>query len=328
VSGAVIDDPDGTQHTSALAFDGTGAIVDRYDKVRLVPFGEYVPWRDRLSFIDAIDQVPIDRTPGEEVSNLLVPGLPPLGAPICYENSFPSIDRAMVRQGAGLLVVTINNASYERTAASEQHLLMSRMRAVENGRWVVHAAVSGISALIDEGGRVVDSRGLFEPATMRGVAVTSDRTTLYVRFGDWVPWGSIVLVIGLVALPRGRRRAERTPESSEAPGRSQILPTFNERATIETASWTAWRAGADLTSWSWTTRRTGRPTWCEPVRRRILASSARTLGARPGSPAPTPSAPTAIAEGYDLVEMDSTFAPARGAAEPPRCDPRPRPRDR
>ena len=232
--GAVIDDPDGSQHTSTLAFDGTGAVVDRYDKVRLVPFGEFVPWRELLGFLDAIDQVSVDRVPGEEIHDLIVPGLPPIGAPICYENSFPAIDREMVRQGAAVLVLTINNASYERTAASEQHLLMSRLRAVENGRWVVHAAVSGISAFIDERGRVVDSRGLFEPATMRHEVVASTRTTLYTRFGDWVPWGSVALVLGLIALPRGRKRPLRTPPPLGERGRTLvILPTFNERATIE-----------------------------------------------------------------------------------------------
>jgi apolipoprotein N-acyltransferase len=235
LAGAVIDDPDGSQHTSTLAFDGSGAVVDRYDKVRLVPFGEYVPWRERLGFLDAIDQVSVDRVPGEEIHDLTVAGLPPIGAPICYENSFPSIDREMVRQGAAVLVVTINNASYERTAASEQHLLMSRLRAVENGRWVVHAAVSGISAFVDERGRVVDSRGLFEPATMRQQVVASTKTTLYTRFGDWVPWGSIVLVLGLIALPRGRKRPLRTPPPPGPRRRTLvILPTFDERATIET----------------------------------------------------------------------------------------------
>src|SRR3990170_1110272 len=235
LAGAVIDDPDGSQHTSVLAFDGTGALVDRYDKVRLVPFGEYVPWRERLGFLEAIDQVSVDRVPGEAIHNLTVSGLPPLGAPICYENSFPAIDREMVRQGAAVLVLTINNASYERTAASEQHLLMSRLRAVENGRWVVHAAVSGISAFIDERGRVVDTRGLFEPATMRHEVRSSGRTTPYTRLGDWVPWGSLVLVLVLIALPRRRRRRIGTPPPlDERPRTLVLLPTLDERATIET----------------------------------------------------------------------------------------------
>ena len=233
IAGAVTDDPDGTERTVTLAFDGTGRIVDRYVKVKLVPFGEYVPFRRELGWISATDQVPVDRTPGTDVSLISIPGLPPIGTPICYENSFPSIDREMTNEGAAFLVVVINNASYDRTAASEQHLQMSRLRAVENGRWVVHAAVSGISAFIDERGDVVDSRGLFEPATMRAMVRASDRRTLFTRLGDWVPWGSMILVVGLIALPRSRRRPRREPGPLPAQPRTLvILPTYNERATI------------------------------------------------------------------------------------------------
>jgi apolipoprotein N-acyltransferase len=236
IAGAVVTDPDGSQHTATLAFDGTGNIVDRYEKVHLVPFGEYVPWRGVLErLIDAVDQVPIDRVPGERVENLMIPGMPLIGTPICYENSFPTIDRAMVSQGAGLLVVTINNASYDRTAASEQHLQMSRLRAVENGRWVVHAAVSGVSAVIDPAGDVVDRRELFEPAVLRADVRTSSRTTPYTRFGDWVPWGSLAFVLVLLALPRSRRRPG--PEPGPLPEDARVLvvlPTYDERATIST----------------------------------------------------------------------------------------------
>jgi apolipoprotein N-acyltransferase len=234
LAGAIVNDPDGTQRTSTLAFDGSGRVVDRYDKVHLVPFGEYVPWRNLLEGrIGAIDQVPIDRVAGERVRNLQLNGLPPIGAPICYENSFPAIDRSMVRQGAALLVVTINNASYERTAASEQHLQMSRLRAVENGRWVIHAAVSGISAFIDPEGRVVDSRGLFEPAVMRHEVVASSRTTIYTRFGEWVPWASLVLALGVFVLPRRRSRPVRGPGPlPERPRVLVVLPTFNEKDSI------------------------------------------------------------------------------------------------
>ncbi|HJS26579.1 MAG TPA: apolipoprotein N-acyltransferase, partial [Actinomycetota bacterium] len=235
IAGAVVDDPDGRQYTSTLAFDGSGAIVDRYDKLKLVPFGEYVPFRDSLDWISATRQIEVDRSPGAEVSLISLPGLPAIGTPICYENSFPAIDREMVRQGAGFLVLTINNASYDRTAASEQHLQMSRLRAVENGRWVVHAAVSGISAFIDPEGRVVASAGLFEPATLRRAVVSSSQTTPYTRFGDWVPWASIVTVLGVLAIPRGRRRQARRPEPlPERPRTLVILPTYEERETIGT----------------------------------------------------------------------------------------------
>jgi len=233
LAGAVVNDPDGSQHTSVLLFDGEGALADRYDKVKLVPFGEYVPWRSRLEWIEAIDQVAVDRVPGEGVHTLAVQALPAFGTPICYENSFPQIEREMVRRGATFFILTTNNASYGMTAASRQHLLMSRLRAVETGRWVVHAAVSGISAVVDPTGAVVARSELFVPAVTRAQIQASEARTLYVRLGDWVVWLSLAGVLALFAVPRGRRRTER--ELATLAGRPRtlvVLPTFNERQTI------------------------------------------------------------------------------------------------
>ncbi len=233
--GAVLDDPDGTEHTSVVLFDGAGVPVDRYDKVHLVPFGEYVPWRSHLSWISALQQIPVDRTPGTSVHTVETEGLPAFGTPICFENSFPSLTRDFVRAGAGFLVVTVNNASYGTTAASAQHLQMSQMRAVEDGRWVIDAAVSGISAYVDPSGRVVASAGLFEPAILRHRVFASDRRTPYVRLGDWLPWLSLAFVVGLIAVPP-RRRHERARPAPLSPDRRRtlvILPTYDERDTIE-----------------------------------------------------------------------------------------------
>ena len=312
IVGAVTDDPDGTERTVTLAFDGTGRIVDRYVKVKLVPFGEYVPFRRELGWISATEQVPVDRTPGDDVTLISIPGLPAIGTPICYENSFPSIDREMTAQGAGFLVVVINNASYDRTAASEQHLQMSRLRAVENGRWVVHAAVSGISAFIDERGDVVDSRGLFEPATMRAMVRASDRRTFFTRLGDWVPLGSMVLVLGLIALPRSRRRPGREPGPLPArPKTLVILPTFNERATIGTVLDGLTATGSELDI---LVVDDGSPDGTgELVRERSDADPHIRLVERPRksglASAYAVGFERAIAQGYDLaVEMDSDLS--------------------
>jgi apolipoprotein N-acyltransferase len=232
--GAVVNDPDGRQRTSALLFAGSGELADRYDKVHLVPFGEYVPFRDALSWIEAIDQVPVDRAPGTSLRPVAVEGSPRFGAPICYENAFPALVRAMVRAGAEFLVVTVNNASYGLTAASEQHLQMSRIRAVEDGRWVVNAAVSGISAVIDPSGRVVARAGLFEPATIRHRIRASRARTWYVRLGDWVPLISLAWVVGLFVAP-GRAPSTRARPLPLPPSRRRtlvVLPTYEERATI------------------------------------------------------------------------------------------------
>ncbi len=232
--GAVTDDPDGRERTTALLFDGRGGLVDRYDKVHLVPFGEYVPWRSHLAWFHAIDQIQVDRAPGVRIHTVTTAGLPPFGAPICFENSFPDIPRAFVRDGARFLVVTVNNASYGFTAASAQHEQMSRMRAVETGRWVVNAAVSGISAFIDPSGRVTEHLGLFQTGILRGAIRSSDSRTWYVRLGDWLPWVSLAFLAGLLVLPGRRRTPSARPEPLPGDARTLVvLPTFNERDTIE-----------------------------------------------------------------------------------------------
>ena len=246
------------------------------------------------------------------MSLISLPGLPAMGTPICYENSFPAIEREMVREGAGFLVLTINNASYERTAASEQHLLMSRLRAVENGRWVVHAAVSGISAFVDPQGRVVEQAGLFEPATLRRTVVSSSRTTPYTRFGDWVPMASIVLVLGAFAIPRGRRRPARSPEPlPDRPRTLVILPTYEERATIGAVldGLTALDRDLDLLVVD-----DGSPDGtAEVVRERAEADRRVRLVERPRksglASAYAVGFERAMTEGYDLaVEMDSDLS--------------------
>jgi apolipoprotein N-acyltransferase len=235
LAGAVADSPGGIERTESVVFDGSGRIVDRYAKVHLVPFGEYVPWRSELSWISALQQIPVDRVPGHTIRAVSVDGLPPFGTPICYENSFPGIERSFVRAGARFLVLTINNASYGETAASRQHLIMSQLRAAETGRWVVHAAVSGVSAFVDPGGRVVAETGLFRNEILRHTIRASDRITPYVRLGDWVPALSFVLVLAFALAPQVRRRRLPPPKPLEGSPRTLvILPTYDEGQTIGT----------------------------------------------------------------------------------------------
>ncbi len=233
LAGAVVETPGGPTYNESLLFNGGGAVVGEYRKVHLVPFGEYVPFRDELSWISALQQVPYDETPGDRIHTLNIDGLT-FGNVICFENSFPSIDRTLVAQGAQFLVVTTNNASYGLTAASRQHLIESRLRAVENGRWVVHDAVSGISAFIDPTGRVVAETRLFETTILRHEIRSSTAETLYTRLGDWMPWASLLFLAGSVAPSRRRRRGMSPAETlPDAPRTLVILPTYDERDTIE-----------------------------------------------------------------------------------------------
>ena len=227
--GAVLDVAAGDQRTSVVLLDGAGDLAGRYDKVHLVPFGEFVPFRARLQWVDAIDQIPVDRTPGEQVATLTTAGMPPIGTPICFENSFPDIPRAMVNDGAGFLVVTVNNASYGFTAASAQHLQMSQMRAIEDGRWIVNGAVSGISAFVDPSGRVTASEGLFRPAILRSTIRSSDERTWYVRLGDWLPWLLVAFLAAMFIVPRRRSNVRPRPEPLAAQPRTLVDPAHLRR---------------------------------------------------------------------------------------------------
>jgi apolipoprotein N-acyltransferase len=232
LAGATVQSPDGRTYNEGLLFGSDGRVLGEYRKVHLVPFGEYVPFRPWIDWISALDQIPYDVTPGEREHTLQFAGVP-FGDVICFENSFPSIDRELVREGAGFLVVTTNNASYGFSAASRQHLVMSRLRAVENARWVVHAAVSGISAFIDPTGKVIGETQLFRPTITRAVIRTSTAETIYTRLGDWVPWSSLILCLGLFLAPRGRRRPRRqSAPLPQEPRTLVVLPTYNERETI------------------------------------------------------------------------------------------------
>ncbi len=240
--GAITGRPGDAQFNEALLYDGSGRMVDRYRKVHLVPFGEFVPWRNVLGWISALQQIPRDLTPGDRVHPVACPAADaacgrlagvPFATVICFENIFPSLDRRAVAAGAQFLVVATNNASYERTAASRQHLVMSRLRAVENGRWVVHAAISGISAFIDPEGRVHQPTGLFELATDRFTIRASTARTLYSRLGDWLPWASGLAVVGLILVPRRRAGPRGEPPPLRPGARALVvLPTYNERETV------------------------------------------------------------------------------------------------
>ncbi len=311
--GAVTTDAAGDQRTEALLFDGSGETVARYAKVHLVPFGEYVPWRDSLSWIEALKQIPVDRVPGEQITTMPpLEGLPRFGTPICFENGFPEIDREMVNQGAEFLAITTNDASYGLTAASAQQLQMTQARAVEDGRWIVHSAVSGISAFVDPSGRVVSSVGLFQPDILRATIRSSSELTPYVRLGEWVPRLALLFLAGLWLAPRrGRSPARAFPALADQPRTLVLLPTYDERETIE---WVIERLldlsqGVDIL----VVDDSSPDGTAELVRQESLRNDRVRLKVR-ASKSGLASAymdgfAVAIAEGYDLVvEMDSDLS--------------------
>jgi apolipoprotein N-acyltransferase len=202
--GANLDAGPGRFRNSSLYFDRYGNLQGVYDKVHLVPFGEYVPARRFFEpLIKQLRRVPNDGVSGRGpvVFDLPEGKFAPV---ICFESTFPELIRKSVRAGARLLVVSTNNSSFGRTSASRQHLAFSQLRAAENHMWVAHAALTGISAVVAPDGRVVSSTKMFEPAVLRPKVGFAAGPTFYARTGDWVPAASIALIAALLAV--GKRK--------------------------------------------------------------------------------------------------------------------------
>ncbi len=190
-----------------------GRLVGTYAKRHLVPFGEFVPWRGSLSFIGALQQIPHDFTAGHRLGIENVAGHR-IGSVICFESAFGPLMRENVKAGAEIIAVTTNNRSYQRSANSEQHVALSQMSAAAVGRPVLHAAISGITAVIDANGMIHQRSELFRNAVVDGSVTPTTGETPYVRFGDWVEWGSGLIMLGaLVALVARRRKL--TPARSD-----------------------------------------------------------------------------------------------------------------
>jgi apolipoprotein N-acyltransferase len=205
--------------TEGLLFTSQGRLADRYQKRRLVPFGEFVPFGSVLGrLIPATREgVPSDKLPGHRLEPLLIDGVP-VGPLICWESAYPGDARQLTRDGARLLLVMTNNASFGTGAGPRQHLAAGQLRAVETGRTIVQAAVTGISAVIEPSGRTRDETGLYQETVIRVRAEQRDGTTPYVRYGRLLEAGLVGVAVGGVLLAgllwRGRRGGVGRPGPS------------------------------------------------------------------------------------------------------------------
>ncbi|MCM2265163.1 MAG: apolipoprotein N-acyltransferase [Desulfuromonadales bacterium] len=196
-------EPGGIRYlNSAFLLGREGTEKGRSDKIHLVPFGEYVPLKRFLPFIDKIVVGIGDFSPGT-INPLPLNGHK-LGVLVCYEAIFPELAREWVRQGSGLLVNITNDAWFGNSSAPWQHLAMVRFRAVENRVWIARAANTGISAFIAPSGRVHAATGLFVPAAATIEVGLGARPGLYARMGDLIP--ALFLAICVVWLVQTRKR--------------------------------------------------------------------------------------------------------------------------
>lgn len=200
------------ESNASILFPPDSAKPARYNKQRLVPFGEFIPLRSLIpaQLEDSLKIPANDVTPGVEttVFRFQDPQVGPvaLGPFICYESMYPVYARSMAREGANLLVTQSNDDWFQSEAAMEQHLAAVVLRAIENRRQVVRSTTTGITCFIDSHGAVLARAPINAKAVLKRQVVLRDGRTLYTLLGDWFVLGCAALVF--FALRKGREQAQ------------------------------------------------------------------------------------------------------------------------
>ena len=209
IVGGNLERTDGKYQVMAYLVSEEGQIIDQYQKTHLVPFGEYVPARRFLDWIPALDQVARDAVPGDEPTVFSVAG-GEVAPVISFEGDFGSLVRGRVDAGGRMVVVATNTSTWEDSWASAQHLAMSEVRAAENGVYVVHGALTGISAFVDPTGDVLASTELWQQTVLIEEIQFAEGISFYARTGDWLPIACAVGALGWLIFVMTRRRKAGT----------------------------------------------------------------------------------------------------------------------
>jgi len=175
---------------SAYLVNESCQIQGQYDKVYLVPFGEFVPLKKIFFFAGKMVPEISDFTAGTNFEPFVIKG-EKVSVNICFEVVFPQLSREFCMRGATLLATITNDAWFGRTAAPYQHFAMATMRSIENRRYMVRAANTGISGFVDPYGRILQETELFVPAGITGDVRFVNEKTFYTRFGDWIVYLSM-----------------------------------------------------------------------------------------------------------------------------------------
>ncbi|HKF51294.1 MAG TPA: apolipoprotein N-acyltransferase, partial [Candidatus Acidoferrales bacterium] len=205
----VVDWKQGTQwqgpaSNSAVLLSPSGQREFTYDKIHLVPFGEYVPLRKYLFFAHSLIDSIGDFTPGHEYSVGALPG-GHFSVFICYEAIFSSEIRRFAKNGAQLLINISNDGWFGRSSAPPQHLMMARVRAVENHRWLLRCTNTGFTVDVDPYGRIVAQLPRFARGQLDAPYGFRADLTPYTRFGDWLAWLCVLATIALLVVGSTQR---------------------------------------------------------------------------------------------------------------------------
>ena len=196
-------------YNSAFFVDAEGRIAGQYDKMYLVPFGEYVPLKWLFFFAGKVVPEISDFTGGKHYNLFALRGHK-IAMHICFEVVFPQLCRQFVLNGAGLLSTITNDAWFGKTSAPHQHFAMAVMRAIESRRYMVRAANTGISGFVDPYGRILQATPIYVDAKITGEVKWINEQTFYTRHGDWLVY--VALLVSIVGiLIKTRRDAVTLP---------------------------------------------------------------------------------------------------------------------
>lgn len=193
--GSIMERQQDKYTNSAVLIDPNGVTAYYYDKIHLVPFGEYVPLRKILFFIDKLTVGIGDYQEGEGY-NVAVTPYGRFATLICYESIFPGLVRKFYQKGGNFIVNITNDGWFGNTSGPYQHFSISVFRAIENRKPLVRAANSGISGVIDSKGRIINKTKLFERTYLIENIKTNDKMTFYTKYGDIFAY--ICIVISLI----------------------------------------------------------------------------------------------------------------------------------
>ena len=186
-------------YNSAALVNPSGEWVGRYDKVHLVPFGEYLPFKRVFGFAGGLTREVGDFSRGTSRAPLQA-GKDKLGVFICYESIFPDEVRQSAANGAQVFVNISNDGWYGDSGAYAQHLKQARMRAIENSRWLLRDTNTGVTASIDPYGRVVATIPRKLRVVLQARYGLSDATTFYTRHGDWFAYLCAIISLGALLM--------------------------------------------------------------------------------------------------------------------------------
>lgn len=215
IAGVIEDEGDDAFRNWAVVYDPEGNEIDRYEKVERVPFGEWVPFRGVLESV-AGDAIPArDAVIGDGPAVVDTP-VGRLGVSISWEIFFGERARDAVNHGGRAIINPTNGASFRGTQVQTQQVASSRMRAIENGRWVTQIAPTGFTAVVDPDGDVRQRTAVSERRILTDTIELQTGRTIYTRFGDYVGLAFAALCLAAGWLLDRRGQTDRSPAESSS----------------------------------------------------------------------------------------------------------------